>query len=91
MLADWRTAPIDDRLRAMLGYLEKLTLAPESINPADVDALRGAGIGEQGIIDATYVCVLFNMIDRIADALGFAVPADFAHGAASQLRRGYNM
>ena len=91
MLADYRTAPIDERLRAMLGYLEKLTLAPESLTPVDAAAVRAAGVGEQGMVDAIYVCVLFNMIDRIADALGFDVPADFSRGAANQLRRGYKM
>ena len=91
MLADWRTAPIDARLRAMLGYLEQLTLAPETLTPADAATVRAAGVGEQGMVDAIYVCTLFNMIDRIADALGFAVPPDFSRGAAGQLRRGYKM
>ena len=39
-LADWRTAPIDGRLRAALGFLEKLTLTPEAITAADAAAAR---------------------------------------------------
>ena len=39
VLTDWRTAPIDARLRATLGFLEKLTLAPTEVRPADLDEI----------------------------------------------------
>jgi len=80
VLADWRTAPIDDKLKAMLGYLEKLTLSPEEIQPADVAALKAAGISKQAMLEAIYVCALFNIIDRLADALNFAIPPNFTGG-----------
>ena len=91
MLADWRTAPIDDKLKAMLGYLEKLTLTPDDIQPADVAALTAAGIEKQAILEAIYVCTLFNIIDRIADALDFEIPPTFNTGAKALLKRGYNI
>lgn len=37
------------------------------------------------------ICAAFNLIDRVADALGFEIPASFTKGAASQLKRGYRM
>ena len=40
MLDDWRTAQVDDRLRATLGFLEKLTLSPEDVGSEDVAAVR---------------------------------------------------
>ena len=74
VLDDWRTAPIDTKLRAMLGFLEKLTLAPADIGPEDIRPLQEEGVSKQAIEDAIYVCTFFNIIDRIADSLNFAVP-----------------
>lgn len=91
VLADWRTAPIEPALRATLGFLETLTLTPESIGLTDVEAVQAAGVSEQSLLDAIYICAAFNLIDRVADALGFDIPASFTKGAASQLQRGYQM
>lgn len=75
VLADYRTAAIDEKLRATLGFLEKLTLTPLALGPDDAKAVRAAGVSDEAIRDAILVCSLFNTIDRIADALGF-VPND---------------
>ena len=74
MLDDWRTAPIDERLRATLGFIQRLTLHPEEVAPADIEALRRAGVDDDAIRDAAYVCAIFNVVDRLSDALDFAVP-----------------
>jgi alkylhydroperoxidase family enzyme len=74
-LADYRTAPLREPVRATMAFLEKLTLQPKSVTAADADAARAAGVSDQGLKDAVYVCALFCIIDRIADALGF-VPSD---------------
>jgi alkylhydroperoxidase family enzyme len=71
VLQDYRTAPIGEGFRATLAFLEKLTLTPEAMTPADADAVRAAGVSDQALRDAIYVCTLFCTIDRIADALGF--------------------
>lgn len=91
MLDDWRTAPIDEPLRAMLGFLEKLTLHPDAIGPADVAPLRALGLGDPQIADAIHVAAIFNVIDRIADAFEFHVPTDDQQRTAGRglLKRGY--
>ena len=33
-------------------------------------------MSDRAILDATYICVGFNIITRIADALGFKIPAE---------------
>ena len=90
-LDDWRTAPIDDRLRATLGFLEKLTLEPDALGPADGDAVRAAGVSDDALLDAIAVAALFNVIDRVADALAFDVPPPeaFAARADRMLATGY--
>jgi alkylhydroperoxidase family enzyme len=73
-LDDPATAPIGEGLRATLGFLRKLTLEPEAIGPDDAELVRAAGVSDEALEDAIHVCALFNVIDRIADALGFDLP-----------------
>ena len=91
VLQDWRSAPIDARLKAALGFLEKLTLHPDAVRPADVAPLRAAGITDEGIEDAIQVCTLFNVYDRLADAMGWHLPdqAGYAASGRSLMKRGY--
>ena len=89
--ADWRTAPLEPGLRATLGFLELMTLAPSELRPAHADAVRAAGVSEAALIDAIHVCALFNMITRLADSLGWDVPPPeaFAARAPAMLAGGY--
>lgn len=79
VLEDWRTAPIPEKLRAMLGFLEKLTLHPEAVGPADMAPLREVGLTDEEIADAIHVCAAFNLINRVADALGFELQKDVGY------------
>ena len=77
----------------MLGFLEKLTLRPEELSPADAVAVRAAGVSDQAIVDAIHVAALFNMIVRLADSLGWDVPtweSCLARGEA-MLSSGYSL
>jgi len=91
VLADWRTAPVSEGLRATLGFVAKLTLEPDAVGAADVEAVRAAGVSDEALIDAICVCALFSTIDRIADSLAFHVPPpDAAERVAPRfLARGY--
>jgi hypothetical protein len=53
--------------------------------------VRVTGVSGEALLDAIYICAAFNLIDRVADALGFEIPESFARGAASQLKRGYKL
>jgi hypothetical protein len=55
-------------------FLEKLTLRPEELTPADADAVRAAGVSDQALRDAATICSLFSMIVRLADSFGWDVP-----------------
>jgi alkylhydroperoxidase family enzyme len=71
-------------MRATLGLLEKLTLAPGEVTREDLVELRAAGLSDRAILDAAYVCAGFNIITRIANALGFNVPPDKVFTRASK-------
>lgn len=92
MLHDVRTAPVDERLRATLLFLEKLTLEPEQVGPGDIASLRSAGVSDAAIEDAVHVCALFSIYDRLADSFCFHVPdaREFEMAAGAMLRYGYD-
>lgn len=75
----------------MLGFLEKVTLAPGTVGPDDIIPLREAGVSDQAIEDALYVGAYFNIIDRLADSFNFFVPSAeaFAQRAGTLLEQGY--
>ena len=49
--------------------------------------MRRAGLTDRAILDATYVCVGFNIISRIAEALGFDIPSEELFSRAAKLLR----
>jgi alkylhydroperoxidase family enzyme len=93
VLADYRTAPIDNRLRATLALLEKMTLDHQRLGPEDVRAVIQAGVSKAAIADALEVAFLFNIYDRLADAMGWDVPPSgggyYQIAARRLLKRGY--
>jgi alkylhydroperoxidase family enzyme len=75
VLEDWRTAPLNDKLRSVLGLLEKFTLYPGELGPADVAAVRATGVTDRAIEEAIYVGFLLNLMNRLADAFDFEIPS----------------
>jgi hypothetical protein len=75
----------------MLGFLEKLTLAPAEDGPEDAAPLKAAGLEDEAVEEALYVCFLFNLMDRLADAFDFHIPTEegFQNGGRFLYKRGY--
>lgn len=75
----------------MLGFLEKLTLTPDSLSVEDITPLKAAGLSDEAIEDAITICALFCIINCAADAFQFAVrsPEMFARSAVFLLEHGY--
>jgi alkylhydroperoxidase family enzyme len=91
VLDDWRSAPVEPKLRAALAFVEKLTLDPAAVGPADIAPMRALGISDAAIEDAVHACTLFNVYDRLADSLEFEIPDahGFAMSATMLIKRGY--
>ena len=62
-------------------------MSPSEIGPEDLDAAYRAGVSVSALVDATYVCVGFNIVTRIANALGFKVPSEELLLRAARLLR----
>jgi uncharacterized peroxidase-related enzyme len=67
---DWKSAPITDAERAMLDYVEKLTLRPVSIGRNDIENLRSHGFDDKAVLQINLIASWFNYINRVADGLG---------------------
>jgi alkylhydroperoxidase family enzyme len=72
-LKDWRSAPLDDRVRATVGFLEKLVLTPGEVSGADLAPLRQAGLTDGAIAEAIYVAFVFGVMARLANTFDFRI------------------
>jgi uncharacterized peroxidase-related enzyme len=93
VLQDWRTARVNERLRRALGFLEKVTLTPGEVTADDLADLQAAGFSKQAIEEALYVCFLFNVMNRLADAFDFHLPTEegFRQNGRMLYTLGYGM
>lgn len=88
--ADWRSAPVDDRLRAAFALAERLSTAPDEVTAADLGPLREAGADDAAIADVVHIAAAFNIINRLANALDAAPPTpEQAAQNSAILARGY--
>jgi hypothetical protein len=51
-----------------------MTLEHASLGPEDVRAVLRLGVSKPAVADAMEVAFLFNVYDRLADAMGWDVP-----------------
>jgi alkylhydroperoxidase family enzyme len=70
VLEDYGTAPIDDREKALFGFIEKMNEQSNQIRRDDIDSLKQAGWTEDAIYDAITVCALFRFYNAWIDATG---------------------
>jgi len=61
---------------AVLPLLEKVTRTPERVTATDVRAVRAAGVPVDAIVDALHVNLIFNTMNRLANAFDFAWDCD---------------
>ena len=70
VLEDYRTAPIDDRDKALFAFIEKMNEQSNAVRRDDIDRLTAAGWSQEAIYDAITVCALFKFYNAWIDATG---------------------
>lgn len=68
--ADWTSAGLSDKRRAMLTFAVKLTITPGAMTPVDAQALSDVEFSDRDILDITEVVAYYAYANRIADGLG---------------------
>jgi alkylhydroperoxidase family enzyme len=56
--------------------VRKLTLEPQKMEEADVEAARAAGASDAEIFEANQVCAYFNYSNRLLNGLGVTTQGD---------------
>ena len=84
---------MDEKLRAMLTFIEKLCETPSATGPDDLAPVLATGVTSDGVREALYVVGMFSLITRLADAFGFAIPDDaaFEKSGKSLVKFGYEL
>ena len=70
VFADPQTAGTTPRERAIVRYAIDLTLAPEAVGSASLDALREAGLTNAEILDLSHAIAIFAWANRLMLTLG---------------------
>lgn len=93
MLADLEASPVEERLKPVLRYVEKLTRTPSRMVKADADAVFAAGWDENDFHFAVMICGLFNFYNRLIDGYGVENSAEFRleRGRALAEPKGYGV
>jgi uncharacterized peroxidase-related enzyme len=91
VLGDPETSPLDEKEKALLRFVRKVTFAPAAITPADTEHLRTIGWEDAAIFYAITACALFNFYNRWVSASGVRPVSDeaFRRLAAPMAERGY--
>jgi len=64
--ADHRHAELSPREHAIVDFAVKITKAPATVDEADLERLRTAGLSDADIWDAGAVAAFFNLSNRLA-------------------------
>lgn len=90
LVSDIESAEIDEKLKPILRYVQKLTLLPAKLVADDAKAVFDAGWSERALYDAIQVCAIFNFMNRIIEGTG--VTFDYAQNpkAGDELRNREN-
>jgi alkylhydroperoxidase family enzyme len=65
---------VGEKNRALLKYVEKLTLKPAQVRDLDTLAVRAAGWTDEELFEASFITSLFAFFNRMADAYGLDYP-----------------
>jgi uncharacterized peroxidase-related enzyme len=87
---DIGAAPIDDKMRPVLRYAQKLTRQPNAMSQADADAIFAAGWDETALYHTVAVTALFNFMNRLVEGMGIELDEAYVKPASERLaRQGY--
>jgi uncharacterized peroxidase-related enzyme len=90
---DFQSAPISDKLKALLVIAGKVQLDGKLVTSADVDAARKRGATDLEIHDTVLIAAAFCMYNRYVDGLGTWQPSDpemYAQMGRHLASEGYN-
>ncbi len=76
VLMDYHSAPISDKLKALLNIAGKVQADARTVGEADVALARSSGASDRDIHDTVLIAAAFCMFNRYVDGLGTLTPSD---------------
>lgn len=76
VLEDRASAPIDEKLKALLEIAHKVREDARTVRPEDVERARAAGADDKAIHDTVLIAAAFCMYNRYVDGLATWAPRD---------------
>lgn len=73
---DYRSAPIGEKLRALLGIAAQVQKSGRAVTVEAVEAARSEGASDQEIHDTVLIAAAFCMFNRYVDGLATVLPPD---------------
>jgi alkylhydroperoxidase family enzyme len=70
VLDDYSSAPVSNREKALLAFIEKVATESNRVCQRDVDAVKAFGWSDEELYDAITVCALFKFYNTWVDAAG---------------------
>jgi len=89
---DYQSAPISDKLKALLNIAGKVQKGGKYVTEADVEKAKEAGADDKDIHDTVLIAAAFCLFNRYVDGLGAVTPTDlstYAPRAKQVAERGY--
>jgi uncharacterized peroxidase-related enzyme len=84
---DIDAAPVDEKMRPVLHFAEKLTKQPSSVTQADADAIYAAGWDETALYHTVAVAALFNFMNRLVEGTGIELDPAYVKPASERLAK----
>ena len=76
VMQDMQTAPIGDKMRALLAIADKTRRDGRLVTQEDIQRARDAGADDRAIHDTVLITAMFCMFNRYVDGLGTPLPED---------------
>ncbi|HEX6924823.1 MAG TPA: peroxidase-related enzyme [Longimicrobiaceae bacterium] len=76
VIADLETAPVDEKLRALLRIAGKVQQNGRLVTEDDIQAARAQGATDREIHDTVLIAAAFSMYNRYVDGLATWAPSD---------------
>ncbi|MFZ3214811.1 MAG: peroxidase-related enzyme [Candidatus Acidiferrales bacterium] len=75
LTADYESAAVEPKVKALFRFAEKLTRHPDEIEESDTDAVKQAGWDDAAVRETVLTVAYFNYINRVS--LGLGLVGDF--------------
>lgn len=75
-LQDINTAPLNNKLKALLQIAQKVQVLGKEVQASDIEAATSAGATDRDIHDTVLIAATFSMFNRYVDGLATLTPTD---------------